>query len=252
MFKLFSIVKNQGRQYIPDLSCAVLPEKHSGRPLISGVACKDGCELCKKICPVNAIEINPVSLNIGNCVFCRECETLCPEMKIKFTSDFKISSNSDSLLIVKEGCDQEISLDVSKIRKEIRQCFGRSLKLRLVSAGSCNGCEQELNACGNVNFDMGRLGIEFLASPRHCDGIVLTGPLVCNSSKAFENTIEAIPHPKILILSGACAISGGIFSESKAIDQSLLVKYKPDLLIPGCPPHPLTFINGVLELLKKH
>ena len=102
----------------------------------------------------------------------------------------------------------------------------------------------------NVNFDMGRYGIEFLASPRHCDGVVVTGPIVENSVDALRITMEAIPQPKILILAGACAVSGGVFAESKAINRKFLEIYKPDLLVPGCPPHPLTFINGVLELIK--
>jgi len=126
----------------------------------------------------------------------------------------------------------------------------RSLKLRLVSAGSCNSCELELNACGNVNFDMSRYGIEFLASPRHCDGVVVTGPIVANSSESLRITMEAIPQPKILILVGAWAISGRAFAESPAVDRHLLNVLKPDLYIPGCPPHPLTFINGVLKLIR--
>ena len=136
------------------------------------------------------------------------------------------------------------------LRKEIKRCFGRSLKLRLVSDGSCNGCELELNASGNVNFDMGRYGIEFLASPRHCDGIVITGPLVKNSEMALELTYKAIPQPRILILAGSCAISGGIFADSPALSRSFLNENIPDLYIPGCPIHPLTFINGILELIK--
>ena len=250
MFDILKIIKHQGRQYIPDPTKVLLPIQHLGRPVIEGKYCVQDCASCKEICPVNAIDLSPISLNMGNCVFCGECETACPSNKIKFSSDYKISSNDHNLLIVKEGINLEIKLNADKIRKEIKRCFGRSLKLRLVSAGSCNGCELELNAAGNVNFDMGRYGIEFLASPRHCDGIVVTGPIVENSMDALRITLEAIPQPKILILAGACAVSGGIFSESKAVNRKLLDIYKPDLLVPGCPPHPLTFINGVLQLTR--
>lgn len=250
MFDILKIMKHQGKQFIPDPTAVTLPPQHPGKPVIDDKHCQFQCASCKEICPVNAINIAPVSLDLGKCVFCGECEAMCPSSKIKFTPDYKIASNNSSALVVKEGINEEIKFDADKIRKEIKQCFGKSLKLRLVSAGSCNGCELELNACGNVNFDMGRYGIEFLASPRHCDGVVVTGPIVSNSTEALRLTFEAIPHPKILILVGACAVSGGIFSESPAIQRQFVEVHKPDLLIPGCPPHPLTFINGVLNLIK--
>ncbi len=250
MFDILKIIKHQGRQFIPDPTTVVLPPQHPGRPAIDGKQCQQQCNSCKEICPVHAIDIAPVSLDLGKCVFCGECENICPSGKIKFTPDHNIASNDSNALIVKEGINEEIKFDADKIRKEIKECFGRSLKLRLVSAGSCNGCELELNACGNVNFDMGRYGIEFLASPRHCDGVVVTGPIVANSSESLRITMEAIPQPKILILAGACAVSGGAFAESPAVDRHLLNVLKPDLYIPGCPPHPLTFINGVLKLIR--
>ena len=250
MFDILKIIKHQGKQYIPDPTKFVLPEQHAGKPIINIKECKNNCSLCKEICPVNAITLLPISLNMGSCVFCSECENICPVQKIKFTSDYKIASNNSDCLIIKEGIEQEIKFDASFIRKEIKRCFGKSLKLRLVSAGSCNGCELELNAAGNVNFDMGRYGIEFLASPRHCDGVVVTGPIVENSIDALKSTFEAIPEPKIVILAGSCAISGGILNGSKAINREFLKRHKPDLLIPGCPPHPLTFMNGILQLIK--
>jgi Ni,Fe-hydrogenase III small subunit/NAD-dependent dihydropyrimidine dehydrogenase PreA subunit len=250
MFDILKIMNHQGKQFIPDPTKVILPAQHPGRPVIDRKQCQFQCASCKEICPVNAIEISPVSLDLGKCVFCGECEAMCPSGKIKFTPDYKIASNVPSALIVKEGINEEINFDADKIRKEIKKCFGKSLKLRLVSAGSCNGCELELNASGNVNFDMGRYGIEFLASPRHCDGVVVTGPIVSNSAEALRITLEAIPRPKILILAGACAVSGGAFAESPAVDRRIFDVYKPDLLIPGCPPHPLTFINGLLKLIR--
>ena len=137
------------------------------------------------------------------------------------------------------------------IRKEITSYFSGSLKLRQVSAAGDNSCELELNACGNVNFDMGRFGIDFVASPRHADGIVITGPVSENMAEPLQICYDATPDPKIIILAGTDAISGGIFEGSPALNRSFLSKYKIDLFVPGNPVHPLTFINGVLELIRK-
>jgi len=137
-----------------------------------------------------------------------------------------------------------------KASAQIKKIFGRSLKLRQVSAGGCNGCEMELNACSNVNFDMGRFGIDIVASPRHADGIIITGPITENMAIALEDAYLSTPDPKIIILVGACAISGGVFKNSETIKRDFLEKHKIDLYIPGCPIHPLTFINGVLGFLN--
>ena len=113
-------------------------------------------------------------------------------------------------------------IDPEKVRKEISKLFGNSLKLRQVSAGGDNSCEWELNAAGNVNFDMGRFGIEFVASPRHANGIVITGPITRNMAEPLQICYDAVPDPKIIILAGTDAISGGIYADSPAIDRSFL------------------------------
>jgi Ni,Fe-hydrogenase III small subunit/Pyruvate/2-oxoacid:ferredoxin oxidoreductase delta subunit len=246
MFKTLKILKHQGKQFIPDLSNVTLPAIHAGMPEISGIACKEGCNVCAEVCPVNAIAIAPVTIDLAKCVFCVECQNECSEKKINFTSSYKIASNDPELLKVSDN--KTIEWNPDKVRSEIKRVFGRSLKLRLVSDGSCNGCELELNAADNVNFDMSRYGIEFVASPRHADGVVITGALVENSVKALELTFEAIPQPKVVILCGACALSGGIFAGSPALNRSFIEKYKPDLYLPGCPPHPLTIIDGIMRL----
>jgi Ni,Fe-hydrogenase III small subunit len=180
---------------------------------------------------------------------CGECAFAFPD-KITFTTDYKIATNVRERLIIKEGNTNSILIDESKIRKEIRSLYGRSLKLRQISAAGSNADEAELNACGNPNFDMGRFGIEFLASPRHCDGIVITGPISENMAEAVQVCYDAVPDPKILILAGTDAISAGIFAGSGALNRSFLDKYTVDLFVPGNPPHPLTFINGVLDLIR--
>jgi len=159
-----------------------------------------------------------------------------------------MATNVQERLVVHSGSDLPVELDPVKVRKEIYSYFGHALKLRQVSAGGDNSAEMELNASGNVNFDMGRYGIEFVASPRHADGIVVTGPVTRNMAEALQICYDAVPSPKIIVLCGTDAISGGIFSESKALKRDFLADHPADLYVPGNPPHPLTFINGILDL----
>jgi len=241
------VLIHNGKQYIPDLRNAKLKAPFRGRPEIS--LAKVDEQALVEICPLGAINSNPVSIDLGKCAFCGECAFAFPE-KIKFTSDYKTSTNNRESLIVKEGEISEIRIDETAIRPEIRKTFSKSLKLRQVSAGGDNSCEFELGACGNANFDMGRFGIEFTASPRHADGIVVTGPISENMAEALRIAYDATPDPKIFVLCGIDAISGGIFADSKALDRSILKEVKVDLFIPGNPTHPLTFINGILDLTR--
>ena len=174
MLNEVKVIAHNGKQYIPDLRNVNLRAPYRGRPEIS-IAKVDEQALVD-ICPLGAISSNPVRIDLGKCAFCAECAFAFPE-KIKFTQDYKIASNIRENLIVKEGENHPILFDKDKIRKEIRKTFSKSLKLRAVSAGGDNSCENELGASGNANFDMGRYGIEFVASPRHTDGIIITGPI---------------------------------------------------------------------------
>jgi Ni,Fe-hydrogenase III small subunit len=239
---------HQGSQFIPDVTKARTPGIFRGRPIITS-ANIDELALAE-ICPTQAISVNPVRLDLGKCTFCGECAVQFPT-KIFFTSDYKISSNDREKLILNEGEDLLIQMNPDLIRAEIRRLFGRSLKLRQVSAGGDNSCEMELNAANNVQFDMSRFGIDFVASPRHADGLVITGPITENMAEPLERCYQAVPSPKIIILAGVDAISGGIFADSPALNRAFLSKHAVDLYVPGNPVHPLTFINGVLDLLRK-
>ena len=248
MLNNLKILWHQGKQFIPDVTTAKVPGIFRGRPVISDAKVDE--LLLADLCPTKAISINPVTIDLGKCTFCGECAIQFPN-KITFTKDYKLSSNDRERLIIKEGDDQPIELNPELIRAEIHRLFGRSLKLRQVSAGGDNSCEWELNASNNVQFDMSRFGIDFVASPRHADGIVITGPITANMAGSVERCYNAVPSPKIIILAGTDAISGGIFVDSPAIDRSFLSNHQVDLYVPGNPIHPLTFINGVLNLLKK-
>ena len=247
MIEEIKILIHNGRQYIPDLRNVKLKSPFRGRPEISTAKVDE--QALASVCPLGAISLNPVSIDLGKCAFCGECAFAFPE-KIKFTTDFRISSNKREDLIVKEGDSHEIRVDESSIRPEIKKIFSKSLKLRQVSAGGDNSCETELGACGNANFDMGRFGIEFTASPRHADGIVVTGPISENMAEPLRIAWEAIPEPKIFVLCGVDAISGGIFADSPAINRNFLKDVQVDLFIPGNPSHPLTIINGLLDLTR--
>ena len=248
MFDNFKILWHQGKQFIPDVTKANVPGIFRGRPIISEAKIDEF--LLADLCPTNAISTGPVSIDLGKCTFCGECAIQFPG-KITFTKEYKISSNDRSLLIVREGDIKAIELNPELIRSEIYRLFGRSLKLRQVSAGGDNSCEWELNATNNVQFDISRFGIDFVASPRHADGIVITGPITSNMADALERCYLAVPDPKIIILAGTDAISGGIFADSPALNREFLSNHTIDLYVPGNPVHPLTFINGVLDLLKK-
>lgn len=238
----------QGDPIIHDVRNASLSKLFRGLPTIADKGCPDGCLTCVDACPTKAIKLEPVSIDLGLCVFCPLCEEVCPEKIIHFTNDYHIASGSREKLFVTQ---ETKTITPEKASEKIRNYFGKSLKLRQISAGGCNGCELELNALSNVNFDMGRYGIDFVASPRHADGIVITGPLTQNMARATEICYEAIPDSKIIILFGACAISGGIFQNSSQTERKFLKENKIDLFIPGCPPHPLTFINGLLDWLDR-
>lgn len=243
--KSIAVRKAQGSQYIPDLRAAV-PGGFRGKPVIGTADCASSCHACENVCPSRAITLAPVQIDLGRCVLCGDCETACPSAKIGFDSDVKLASTSrDGLTLNAAHPD----IDPIKVSTELRRRYGRSLKLRSVSAGGCNGCEMEINALGNVNFDLGRYGIDIVASPRHADGLVLSGPISRNMVGALQICWDAMPEPKLVIAVGACAISGGVFADCEPVDRRFLETFKPSLYIPGCPTHPLVFITGVMDLL---
>jgi len=248
MIQNIKILFHQGKQFIPNPTTVEVPGIFRGRPIISMVKVDEKNVI--SICPTHAITVNPVSIDLGKCTFCGECAKRFPE-KFMFTKDYKLSSNERNSLVIKEGEDAPIRVNPQIIRSEITKIFSKSLKLREISAGGDNSCEWELGATNNVQFDMSRYGIEFVASPRHADGIVITGPITKNMAQAVQICYDATPDPKIIVLVGCDAISGGIFADSPAIDRNFLEKYPIDLFIPGNPAHPLTIINGLLDLVKK-
>lgn len=248
LFPKIKVLKSHGWQYIPNFNEVTLTEEFRGRPILTTTDDMSDAEAAAKICPTGAISTVPFSLDMGRCLFCGECALRAPK-NIRFTNDYKIGSTSREALVVKPN-DESVDFHYENVRAEIPKLFGRALKLRQVSAGGDASVEMELNATGNVNFDFGRYGVEFVASPRHADGVVITGPISANMAEALDICYNSIPDPKIVIVCGSEVCSGGLYADSKAVNRQFLERYNVDLWLPGAPTHPMTFIDGVMNMLN--
>jgi Ni,Fe-hydrogenase III small subunit/ferredoxin len=226
-----------------------LPDRFRGLPVVDLSKCPDGCRACAEACPTDAIAINDggFRLDLGRCLFCTDCAEACPEGAIGYRPEHRLAVRKREDLVY-DGRALKLAEALDDKR---RRLFGRSLKLRLVSAGGSGAEEADLNVLGTVVFDLGRFGIQFVASPRHADGLVVTGPVSENMRLALLETYAAIPAPKLVIAVGAEAISGGIFRGHPEVHDGCGGLLPVDLYIPGWPPHPLTILDGLLRLLGR-
>lgn len=243
------VLRSHGRQAIPDLDAVTLTERFRGRPELTETADTTDLEAAAALCPTGALSAKPFTLDLGRCLFCGECALRAPR-NIRFTNDYRIGSPTREGLVMRPGMTA-VPFDPATVRPELSRCFGQSLHLREVSAGGDASVEMELSATGNVNFDFGRFGVAFTASPRHADGVVVSGPVTANMTDALHSCYDAVAEPKLLIACGTEACSGGLFAESKAIDRTFFVTHKVDLWLPGAPTHPMVFIDGIRTLLGK-
>jgi len=249
IFPKLRVLRSHGIQYIPDLNAVRLTTEFRGRPVLTEGGDKAALRAAAEMCPVRALSAEPLSLDLGRCLFCGECARMAPG-SVRFTDDYRIGAPRREALVVRPG-DVRVEFDPAAVRTGIAKYFGHALRLREVCAGGDGSVEMELNATGNVNFDLGRYGIGFTASPRHADGIVLSGPITAAMAEALEMCYAAVPEPKLLIVCGSEACSGGLFADSRAVDRSFLDRHEVDLWLPGAPTHPMTFIDGILTLIGR-
>ncbi len=260
------------------LTTGVLTEKDPfgvpasfGFPLIDFSRCT-ACEACAASCPTGAIRMETtakdqksLSLSYAACIQCRECVTGCPEEAVSVSTGVEVAAYTREQLARKatfeidpktgrgffRGAEVQpgasLGESAARLGERIRGRLGRSLHVRQVDAGSCNGCELEIAATNNPIYDLERFGIHFVASPRHADLLLVTGPVTRNMEIALRRTYDATPEPRIVVAVGACGCSGGIFGEGTyaavgGVDRVLPV----DVYIPGCPPRPQAILNGLL------
>ncbi len=229
----------------------IMPDRLRGRPWVEQTRCASGCTKCVDICPVRAItkaDHSGVTFDLGRCLFCPDCSDACPQKAIMFNQDYRLATSRRDHLIYDPRTEYQLA---KELKKETLRVFRRSLKLRQVSAAGCNACEADLNVLSTVVFDLARFGIQFVASPRHADGVVITGPVSKNMKLGLEKTYAAIAAPKLVICVGACAISGGPFIDHAEASNGATDLLPVDLFIPGCPPHPMTILDGFLRMLKR-
>src|SRR6202142_1034790 len=251
MVRVIGARLRQGKRTAPSPDAPPeLPDRFRGQPILDSSRCPDGCAECVKACPTDAMHAGKdgLAVDLGRCLFCTDCMRACPEGAIAFSTDHRLAVRSRSDLLLREG---EGLARAASLGEKMRRLFGRSLKLRQVSAGGCNACEADINVLSTVVFDLGRFGIQVVASPRHADGLLITGPVTQNMRLALEKTYAAVPAPKVVIAVGACAISGGPYVDHPETTGGADSVVPVDLYIPGCPPHPYTILDGLLRLLGR-
>jgi len=234
----------------------------AGKPQILKAVC-NLCGECAARCPSSAVvvdkEQNDISIKLDQCIFCYLCAQVCPRRAVMITSDFELAEKNKSALQQNvssndgqpNGAEQSLDELGAQVLAKAQRLFGRSLQIREVDAGSCNGCDYEINALNNPFNDLERFGIHFVASPRHADMLLVTGCPTRNMERALLKTYEATPSPKLVVAVGACACSGGIFRDSYATKKGIDTILPVDLYIPGCPPRPQAILYGILKALDR-
>jgi Ni,Fe-hydrogenase III small subunit/formate hydrogenlyase subunit 6/NADH:ubiquinone oxidoreductase subunit I len=235
-------------------------DRFVGKPVFDLQKCSR-CGVCVEHCPTRAIVLEaarPIGVNLDECIFCGLCAERCPTGAATMSHEFELAETSreklrTSPLVIESAAlpAEPLAATGAKLEARIRKLYGRSLQIREVDAGSCNGCDYEINGLNNSLNDVERFGIHFVASPRHADLLLVTGTATRNMELALIKTWNATPDPKLVVAVGACACSGGIFRDSYAARNGIDGLVPVDAYIPGCPPRPQAILYGILKLLEK-
>lgn len=221
---------------------ALPPRRSRGEVAVQPAQCS-GCKQCVAVCPSQAIQVagTTVSIDQRACVFCGLCVDTCEAACFQQTGNYKLAVLDGSLA----------DAAASELKRKIRAVLGRSLHVRHVDIGSCNACDFEMTHLGNPIYDVQQYGVDFVASPRHADLLMVTGVVTRNSTQALQMTYEATPHPKLVMAVGACAASGQVFGDSYAIRGGVDKIVPVDIYVPGCPPRPQALIHALLLALDR-
>jgi Ni,Fe-hydrogenase III small subunit/ferredoxin len=219
-----------------------------------------GAQLAADVCPTAALALERDSgalrlrLDYGKCIGCGRCHQAAPEAFIPAGQFTRSGVTRDELIRTWNLLDgREVSGPAPEsVRVEIHSLMGRALNVRQLDPGSCNGCEAEITALTNPCYDLERFGIHFVASPKHADLLLVTGPVTRNMAEAVRNTHAAVPEPRLVVAVGACGVSGGLFAGSHAVVGPVSTVIPVDGYIPGCPPTPAMLVAGMLEVVKRH
>lgn len=230
---------NVSVRYIPEKKLNLSP-KFLGKIIVHRDKC-DNIQEIMNICPVKAIN-SDLSIDLGKCIYCKLC--------IEASDAFEMSQDFD-VLVNDKGETGDINDIGEALKEKIRKKFKRSIGIREVDAGSCNGCDLEIQSLNNPINDIEQYGIHFVASPRHADIIMVTGPVSRNMKEALRKTYEQAPNPKLVIAIGSCCINGGIYNGNYAIIDNVGEVIPVDVYIPGCPPRPQAIISAIYKAIDK-
>ena len=215
--------------------------------------CVDGCRECVETCPTGALSAAApvgepaIDVDYGRCVACQLCTETCPTGALTPSGDWAFGVRSREDLQWREAMDSTAGRRLEDRLGALR----RSLHIRHVDAGSCNGCESELQALDNPFYNLHRLGIFFTPSPRFADLLLVTGPVTAPMREPLLNAYEAMPEPRLVMACGTCAVSGGVSGGGYYTGQGVEEVLPVDLYLPGCPPNPAAIIEGLLVLLDR-